>query len=138
MIIASEGVFDAARTRVEPRSAKPHLSRPRVSYIPRAPAGRHRVVDNEAMRTREVTPHYVPFHMRRLHPGWEASAEAHRTAIHYGFTIPPGFTFVDAHLSPRTTRPGDPPGRVIRSLGALELLNAIRLVLRPGNDNTAE
>ncbi len=69
-----------------------------VGYIP----ARQRPGSHFGERTEPLTPHGVAWYIRRLLPGQKASADALASAALMQMPVPPGYTFVNSYVSPRT------------------------------------
>jgi len=73
---------------------------------------------------REVVPHGVTWYIRRLSEGQHASADALARAASIGMDVPPRYTFVDAHVWPRSADPRS-AATALRTTAALSALRAI-------------
>jgi len=73
---------------------------------------------------REVLPHGVTWYIRRLWEGQHASAEALARAASIGMDVPTRYTFVDAHVWPRSADPRS-AATALRTTAALSALRAI-------------
>jgi len=129
MTVCEEGVFELAVTGQFRRMPSQIPTHRRISYVPTSHLTIPEPPSTGLSAARAVTPRYVPFHLRHLPSGQVASAEACGVARQYGFSIPDGDTFVNGYFSPRFADTKDAPNREVRSVGALEVLQAIRRVL---------
>ena len=72
-------------------------------------------------------------HLRRLHVGWEASAEALEIAGEFGVVVPQGATFVRPHMRAGHTAEGAGEAVEIRAKG----LASLSLLVREERDGRA-
>ncbi len=60
--------------------------------------GRHNWSTKDEQERIHHRAHGVRGHLRQLHAGWQASAEAQRIAHNFGVSVPQGYTFVRPHV----------------------------------------
>ena len=95
-----------------------------TGYIPVRRRSETQAEGERQQVSRQVAPHGVAWYIRRVSPGQHASAEALARAAAIGMDVPPQYTFVDAHVWPRSADPRS-AATALRTTAALSALRAI-------------